>query len=110
MKTVPHPSELLHGIEKKDDFKKELLLNNKLYSIRYRSGKEDENVFSLYFSDENDFLEQKENITKGNASQVAITFPDCNYSGHELELSDKVGIQCTIIDIRSDFLKIKLTS
>ena len=110
------PTEFLHNINEKEDFKKELLLEKDeqkiFFPIYYRdyTDKNGEKIFQILFINSDDFIKNKKSFEKNKDYQLSIDEYSWEFSGIELKpfLRKKTFILCKIIDIRPNFFKIKI--
>ena len=110
------PTEFLHNINEKEDFKKELLLEKDeqkiFFPIYYRNytNNNGEKIFQISFKNSKDFEDNKKSFEKNKDYQLSITENHWSFSGNELKPypGKKIFIMCKIIDIRPNFFKIKI--
>jgi hypothetical protein len=106
--------EFLQDIQNLDGFKKELFLDlgneKKFLSVYYKFYPFPRDIFNIFFVKENELLDNEEYLKKGKKCQLAITVINWIQSGGELKasLGKKKFIDCQIIDVRKDFIKIKI--
>jgi hypothetical protein len=106
----------LHNAIERESIKKELVLildnqERKSLLVFYKTYNfPNEDIFNLYFTDENSFLKYRKYFKKGNKCIITLTELNFNISGGELKEFDgkKELIDSIIIDIRRNFLKLKI--
>lgn len=118
MKTVTEAIEFLHNVEKSLNLIRELSQNLKVgvpekrFPVYYKSHQKFPEVFSVFFSNEKDFNIQKEFFLKEKMCHLIISQNTWKTIGGVMEPAPvvKVRIECLIIDIRKNFLLVKITN
>ena len=106
--------EFLQDVQSLESFKKELVLRlekeEKSFSIYYKYYPFPREIFSIFFKDLTEFLKTKKLFKKWKKYKLVISETHWISSAGELkEISgEKIFIECQLIDIRKDFLKVKI--
>ena len=106
--------EFLQDIQNLEGFKKEFLFElkegKKFVSVYYKCFPFPREIFSVFFTEKEELLKYKGFLKKNGNYQLVISEVHWIPSGGELKpvTGEKRFIECQLIDIRKDFIKIKI--
>jgi hypothetical protein len=106
--------EFLQDIQNLGDFKKEFIINieneKKFLEVNYKFYPFPRDVFSIFFSDAQEFYKCQKRLKKWKMYELVISETHWITSNGELKsiTGEKKFIKCQLIDIRRDFLKVKI--